>query len=51
VRTKENPLLVIPCSAGDKSDYEQVQEEESDANGRNGRDDTESLRGKIKTAF
>lgn len=43
MRMKENPLVVIPGSSGDESDYKQVQEEERDASGRNGRNDAKSL--------
>jgi hypothetical protein len=43
VRTNEYPLIVIPCSSGDESAYEQVEEEGGDANGRNGSNRGKSL--------
>jgi hypothetical protein len=45
VRAKEYPFIAVSCLSGHESAYEQVQEEEGDANGRNGRNRAKSLRG------
>jgi hypothetical protein len=52
VRTNEYPLIVIPCSSGDESAYEQAEEEGAGANGRNGSNSANSLRGgQLKLCF
>jgi hypothetical protein len=45
VGANEHPIIMTPCSFGEDSDREQVEEEEGDADGRNGRYSAESLRG------
>jgi hypothetical protein len=43
---------MIPCSSGDESAYGQAEEEGADANGRNGSNSANSLRGgKLKLRF